>query len=60
VSVGCIRQLEALGYFAEGSACESREDVISEPAADKAVMFEEFFCRRSSDAAAASSDEYSG
>jgi hypothetical protein len=43
VTVGCIRQLEALGYFAEGSAREPGEDVIPELADDEAVVFEEFF-----------------
>jgi hypothetical protein len=43
VTIGRIRQLEALGYFAEGSARELGEEVIPEPVADEAVMFEEFF-----------------
>jgi hypothetical protein len=43
VTVGHIRQLEALGHFAEGSAREPREEVIPKPATDEAVMFEEFF-----------------
>jgi hypothetical protein len=34
------RQLEALGYFAEGSASEPGEEVIPEPATDEVVMFE--------------------
>jgi hypothetical protein len=42
VTVGRIRQLEALGYFAEGSAREPGEEVILKPAADEAIMFEEF------------------
>jgi hypothetical protein len=60
VTVGRIRQLEALGYFAECSACESGEVVILEPVAGEAVVFEEFFCRRSSDATTPSSDRYFG
>jgi hypothetical protein len=43
VTVSCIRQLEALGYFAKGSACEPGEEVMLEPAADEDVVFEEFF-----------------
>jgi hypothetical protein len=43
VTVGRIRQLEALGYFAKGSACEPGEEVILERAANEAVVFEEFF-----------------
>jgi hypothetical protein len=43
VTVGHIRQLEALGYFAEGSTRESGEEVIPKPAANEAIMFEEFF-----------------
>jgi hypothetical protein len=43
VIVGCIRQLEALGYFAKGSAREPGEEVIPEPADDEVVVFEEFF-----------------
>jgi hypothetical protein len=43
VIVGRIQQLEALGYFTKGSACEPREEVIPEPAANKAFVFEEFF-----------------
>jgi hypothetical protein len=35
--------LEALGYFVEGSAHEPGEEVILEPVAEEAVMFEEFF-----------------
>jgi hypothetical protein len=41
--VGCIRQLEALRYFAEGSTCEPRDETIPEPNSDKAIIFEEFF-----------------
>jgi hypothetical protein len=43
ITVGCIRQLEALGYFAEGSAREPGEEVIPKPAANEAVVFEDFF-----------------
>jgi hypothetical protein len=43
VTIGHIRQLEALGYFAKGSACELREEVIPELATDEAVVFENFF-----------------
>jgi hypothetical protein len=32
-----------LGYFAEGSAHKPGEEVILEPAADEAIVFEEFF-----------------
>jgi hypothetical protein len=39
ITVGRIWQLEALGYFAEGSAREPGEEVILEPVADEAVMF---------------------
>jgi dimeric dUTPase (all-alpha-NTP-PPase superfamily) len=41
--VGHIRQLETLGYFAEGSARELGEETVPEPADDEAVVFEEFF-----------------
>jgi hypothetical protein len=43
ITIGRIRQLEALGNFVEGSACELGEEVIPDPANDEAVMFEEFF-----------------
>jgi hypothetical protein len=43
VTIRCIRQLEALGYFVEGSAHELGEEVIPEPVNDEAIMFEEFF-----------------
>jgi hypothetical protein len=43
VIVGHIRQLESLGYFAKGSACEPGEEVILKPAVDEAIVFEEFF-----------------
>jgi hypothetical protein len=42
-TVGRIQQLKAPGYFAEGSAHEPGDKVIPKPAADEAVMFEEFF-----------------
>jgi hypothetical protein len=48
ITVGCIRQLEALGYFAEDSAREPGEEVVSDPAGDEAVAFEEFFLLQSS------------
>jgi hypothetical protein len=41
--MGCIRQLESLGYFTEGSARESGEQIILKPADNNAVVFEEFF-----------------
>jgi hypothetical protein len=43
VTVGRIRQIESLGYFAEGSARQPREEIIPEPNFDEAVVFEEFF-----------------
>jgi hypothetical protein len=43
VTVGCIRQMESLGYFAEGSACEPGEEIVPEPNADESVVFKEFF-----------------
>jgi hypothetical protein len=43
VTISRIRQLEALGYFAECSARESSEEVIPELANDEAVLFKEFF-----------------
>jgi hypothetical protein len=43
VTVGRIRQMESLGYFAEGSVCELREEIVPEPNSDEAVVFEEFF-----------------
>jgi hypothetical protein len=42
-TVGRIRQLEALGYFAKGSGPEPGEEVILELADDEAVVFKEFF-----------------
>jgi hypothetical protein len=41
--VGRIRQMESLGYFAEGSAREPGEEIVLEPNSDEAVVFEEFF-----------------
>jgi hypothetical protein len=43
VTVGPIRQLEALGYFSEGSVREPGEEVVPEPADDEAISFEQFF-----------------
>jgi hypothetical protein len=43
ITVGRVRQLAALGYFTEGSMQDLEEEVILEPAEDKAVVFEEFF-----------------
>jgi hypothetical protein len=43
VTVGRICQMESLGYFAEDLARESGEEIVSEPNADKAVVFKEFF-----------------
>jgi hypothetical protein len=43
ITIRRIQQLEALGYFVEGSAHELREEVIPEPVNDEAVVFEEFF-----------------
>jgi hypothetical protein len=43
VTVGRIRQLKALGYFAKGSAHEPGDEIIPELVADEAIMFEEFF-----------------
>jgi hypothetical protein len=51
--------MEALGYFVKGSTCEPEEEVILEPVADEAVVFEDFFCRRSLDATTPSFDRYS-
>jgi hypothetical protein len=41
--VGHIQQLEALGYFAKGSALEPGEEVVPKLADDEVVAFEEFF-----------------
>jgi hypothetical protein len=43
VTVGHIRQLEALGYFVEGSTREPGEEVIPKPIVDEAIVFEEVF-----------------
>jgi hypothetical protein len=43
VTVGRIRQMESVGYFTEGSAHESGEEIVPEPNSDEAVIFEEFF-----------------
>jgi hypothetical protein len=43
VTVGRIRQMESLGYFAEGSAREPGEEIVLEPNSDEVVVFEEFF-----------------
>jgi hypothetical protein len=43
VTVGRICQMESLGYFAEDLARESGEEIVSEPNADKVVVFKEFF-----------------
>jgi hypothetical protein len=48
--------LEALGYFAEGSAREQGEEVILELVDDEAVVFEEFICGGPPDATAASAN----
>jgi hypothetical protein len=45
VTVGRIRQLETLGYFVEGSACEPGEETVLELADDEVVVFEEFSSR---------------
>jgi hypothetical protein len=43
ITVSRIQQLEALGYFVEGSARELGEEVVLDLADDEAIMFEEFF-----------------
>jgi hypothetical protein len=43
ITIGHIRQLAALGYFAVGSACEPKEEIIPELTEDEAVVSEEFF-----------------
>jgi hypothetical protein len=50
VTVGCIRQLESLGYFVEGTVCEPGDETVPEPADEETIVFEEFFCCRASDA----------
>jgi hypothetical protein len=42
VTVGRICELEALGYFAEGSMREPGEEVFPDPTDDEAVVFEFF------------------
>jgi hypothetical protein len=42
VAVGRIRQIESLGYFAEGSARQPREEIILEPNFDEAVVLKSF------------------
>jgi hypothetical protein len=49
ITVGRIRQLEALRYFAEGSVHEPGEETVPEPADDEVVVFEEFFTAGASD-----------
>jgi hypothetical protein len=43
VTMGRIRQLGALGYFAEGLVCEPGEETVLEPNTNEAFVFEEFF-----------------
>jgi hypothetical protein len=43
VTVSCIRGMIDNDYFAEGMACEPKEETIPEPNFDEAVLFEEFF-----------------
>jgi hypothetical protein len=43
VTVGHIRQMDSLGYFAEGLMHEPGEEILSEPNSNKAVVFYEFF-----------------
>jgi hypothetical protein len=43
VTVGRIRQLEALRYFAEGSTHELGEETVLKLADEEAVVFNEFF-----------------
>jgi hypothetical protein len=43
VTVSHIQQLESLGYFAEGLACELGEETMLELNLDEAVVFKEFF-----------------
>jgi hypothetical protein len=47
ITVGRIWQLDALGYFSEGSAREPEEEVLSEPANDEAIVFRSFLQRGS-------------
>jgi hypothetical protein len=53
ITVGRIRQLEALRYFAEGSVHEPGEETVPEPADDE-VVFKEFFTAGASDDTASS------
>jgi hypothetical protein len=43
VTVGRIRQLESLWYFAKNSAHEPRNEIVPEPNDDEVVVFEECF-----------------
>jgi hypothetical protein len=43
VTISRIQQLEALGYFIKGHACEPGEEVVPDLGNDEAVVFEEFF-----------------
>jgi hypothetical protein len=43
ITIGCILQLESLGYFAEGSMRKTGEETILESTDDEAIVFEEFF-----------------
>jgi hypothetical protein len=43
VIVSRIQELVERGYFAEGGARASGEEMVSEPNDDEAVMFSEFF-----------------
>jgi hypothetical protein len=43
VTVGRIRLMESLSYFAEGSTHELGEEIVPEPSSDEAIVFEEFF-----------------
>jgi hypothetical protein len=43
VIMGRICQMESLGYFAEGLARESGEEIVPEPNSNEAIVFEEFF-----------------
>jgi hypothetical protein len=43
MTVGRIRWLESLRYFAKGAACELGEETILEPTDDEANVFKEFF-----------------
>jgi hypothetical protein len=42
VTVGHIRQMDSLGYFAEGLMHEPGEEILSEPNSNKAVVFMSF------------------